>query len=146
VIGDDRNKSVVTLEISVLETILKLDKDGTARRPQRSQSLYPWWRWWWWWWWWSLYPFTLCGPFGTNAPAAAAGRRETALDEFDATRKMLSVTLDNIKHLPKTDTFGKCDSYVLLELGTHSQKSKVRTRVPCEHCTLHMLDLQGRVA
>ena len=40
-IGDDRNKSVVTLEISVLETILKLDKDGTARRPQRSQSLYP---------------------------------------------------------------------------------------------------------
>ena len=53
---------------------------------------------------------------------------------------MLSVTLDNIKHLPKTDTFGKCDSYVLLELGTHSQKSKVRTRVPCEHCTLHTGD------
>ena len=29
--------------------------------------------------------------------------------------------LDCIRHLPKTDTFGRCDSYVVIELGPASQ-------------------------
>ncbi len=40
-------------------------------------------------------------------------------------KKVLDVVVERVKHLPKTDTFGQCDPFVMIKFGTHEKKTKV---------------------
>ena len=44
-------------------------------------------------------------------------------------KKVLDVVVERVKHLPKTDTFGKCDPFVKLKFGTHEKKTQVVKKV-----------------
>jgi Ca2+-dependent lipid-binding protein len=44
-------------------------------------------------------------------------------------QRVLEVTVESARHLPKTDTFGCCDPYVTLDYGGNNKRTTIKKRV-----------------